>query len=165
MSQKLNPLKKCHFTDQNLISNSHLQITYNKYYGSDRTIIALFLSNLTTTTLTSVAIQFEPSSGLALNFEGDPFPQAKGNTIIVAQIAPNATITQLVMIQCRDVTCAKSSVSSVTGQASYQGIPSLLRFTVSVDLTELLRPYPINTDKFGQMWKVFNQEKKIFDGQ
>jgi len=163
MSQKLNPLKKAFISvDQALISNSNLQITYNKYYGGDRTIIALFLSNLTPSPLASVAIQFEPSAGLALNFEGDPFPQAKGNLVIVGQIAAGATVTQLVMIQCRDVSCAKTASSSLTGQASYHGISSLLRFNVSIDLFELLRPYPINTDKFGSMWKSFNQEKKIF---
>jgi len=160
MTQRLNGLKRSSPNDLPLVANQALQITYFKAYGGDRTIVVLFISNVSGQPLVNLAIQIDATAGLLVNFEGDPIPSVRNNVILLPHLAPNGTTTQLACVSCRDATVTAKPVS-LTGSVSYAGAPALLRWTVALEVLELLRPLTIDTDRFGSYWKAFNQEKKV----
>jgi hypothetical protein len=53
-----------------------------------------------------------------------------------------------------------AGTSAIAVSITYPGASGLLRGAVALELSDLLRPAPMSTDRFGGFWKTFSQEKK-----
>jgi hypothetical protein len=147
--------------DVSLGGSAALAVSWFKAFPGEKLLLVMLLTNTSGATLSDVAVQLDLPNGLSVNYDGDPLPQGKGPTFIVARIGPNSTATSLVYLSASNPMCAAKLGPNAVGVAvSYTGAPSLVRGAIGLDLSDLLRPAPMTTDRFGAHWKGATAEKK-----
>jgi len=172
MNARLQGLRRSHMTDQPIANNSALSITHFKAYAPDRTIVALFISNLSSQTIANITVTVDLPPGMMLVFEGDPVPTVRHNSLLLNSLSAGVTTTQLVYTWCRDASVSTRLLAaqnapaacSLSVQCTYgdaHDSSNVLRGAVQLDFADLIRPSTMDTPRFGALWKVMTHERKF----
>eukprot|EP01102_Stenamoeba_stenopodia_P016901 TRINITY_DN5972_c0_g1_i1.p1 TRINITY_DN5972_c0_g1~~TRINITY_DN5972_c0_g1_i1.p1 ORF type:complete len:1192 (-),score=301.43 TRINITY_DN5972_c0_g1_i1:58-3633(-) len=151
---------RSHDTKQLLTkSDSQLSISYFKCWKPDETLVVLFFGNSGAGELLKCTASLETPANLKSELVGDKGVTIRHNQVLIQSLAPKETTVALVKLRFRQ----HSFSANIEGKVQYvndQKENKHVSFSVAVDLIDLLRPNPINTPKFGELWPSHTHESK-----
>lgn len=134
-----------------LASNSTVAVSTSTYVGPTSTCVAVFVTNKSGGPLQNVRLMLQQAAWFNFQFDGDAAQRQSQNgqaLVGIGSLAPGATSTQLVLIQCTQVV----QNTQIPAQLSWQGSQPQ-NLSINISLVDLLRPLTINTGAFGNLWK------------
>ena len=164
VKSQLESLPKHSANDTVIASNAQLQISFLKLFAPDSIKVALFVSNKGATPISNVQMTITLPNGLSVTFAGDQTQTRAGQhpgsqVITIPVIPPKGTQSVIVSAIVREFSFLQSTMG-VSGQIGFAGIQAPLGFNIGLEVTDLLRPAPMNTAQYGQYWKQYTDEAK-----
>jgi hypothetical protein len=163
MKAKIMALQRSAQGEQTVASDDRMHVTAIKAYAGDRTIIALCITNKSSSNLSNVELKLSGINGFTAGFDGEPaikagMPGATGLCIVPA-IAAAQTAVVLVGLQCRDASAA--AVTAMSASLTPAGSSSSTSFSVPLSIADVLRAAPMSTPQYGGFWKQHGSEQKF----
>lgn len=127
--------------------DSVLSVAFYKVFAPDALHLVLFLANTS-------AGQAVPAAQIALQAPSYLRPTVQGGspagpgTVQVGPIPPRGSAAVVVSLAL----AAVPQSGSIRGTVAYQGGAAPLQFSIESDVTDCLRPAPIDTPAFGGIW-------------
>lgn len=154
---KLNAFPKSHDSDQALTSDSTLQLSYFNVYKQQQSSLCIFVSNLTNNAISNITVGASTNANIQLSYDfgnSEPKPKPKNvYTGIIPQLNGNETACQLINFGAANPTnLALPCVLNVNVQ--YQN--GNLSGQVGISSRDLVRPYMMSTQQFGEYWLKLN---------
>jgi len=126
------------------------------------TKLTLTLSALTPAGLRNVSLQLEPPPTLAMSLTGPPTAEVRGSRVGMAALLAQSSCAVCASITARAP--AAAAEQRLLGQLTYMEAMSadarVLSFTLPISPSDMLRPLPLATPQFGQIWPTHAAEKK-----
>jgi len=148
-----------------LLSESNMQLTSAKYYTPEAIVVALFLSNKTSSPTQDVSLAFNTNQGCnvktSTDGQGQVSTSANTHRVSFAQVGARTTVTILVELSVRDPSFASAAAGPLqlsNGQVSFGSTPH--SFSVELAIFDFLRPAQMKTEQYGQAWKTLAEEVK-----
>jgi len=103
-------------------------------------------------------------NGLSVTFGGDTVQTRAGQhpgsqVLVFPPLASKATSSVIISAIVREFSFLQSTMG-VSGQIGFAGIQAPLGFNIGLEVTDFLRPAPMNTAQYGQHWKQYTDEAK-----
>jgi len=148
-----------------LTSDNNLRVAFTKLFKKEETVFVLLISNTNSNPqniLKNVAVNLTLPEHLGIEFSTDDIVRVAGDTLTVPSLAPRFTVVEALRLRHK-----KHGFNIVlSGRTSYRtgtssGLKALPDWQISVELSDMLRPYTLKTDSFEKHWAENTQEKKF----
>eukprot|EP01083_Nonionella_stella_P234978 826736_1 len=150
LGTKITSLPRSHETDQILLNNGILQISYFKIYESQQSILCVFISNISNKNMSNIEISVKKDClSCDLQFEFDtlnsiPLPYVKNtNTARISDIPIGKTVCQMIRFGLANPSQIAMPCNIILS------IDNHILSPINLQISDLIRPYVIPTKTFG----------------